>query len=51
MAAFILSFRIRAGGRETPVEIDWPPLTVQVTTTLPRVDLDEARGVTGPEPA
>jgi hypothetical protein len=43
--------RVRAGGRETPVEIDWRPLTVHVTTTLPRADLDEARGVTGPEPA
>ncbi|HEY1379853.1 MAG TPA: hypothetical protein VGF55_23835 [Gemmataceae bacterium] len=43
--------RVRAGGRETPVVIDWQPLTVRVTTTLPRADLDEARGVTGPEPA
>jgi hypothetical protein len=43
--------RVRAGGRETPVEIDWQPLTVQVTTTLSHVDLDDARGVTGPEPA
>ncbi len=45
------AIRVRAGGRETPVEIDWPPLLVRVTTTLPRVDLDEAHGVTGPEPA
>jgi hypothetical protein len=45
------AIRVRAGGRETPVQIDWPPLTVHVTTTLPRVDLDEAHGVTGPEPA
>jgi hypothetical protein len=43
--------RVHAAGRETPVEIDWRPLTVQVTTSLARVDLDEARGVTGPEPA
>jgi hypothetical protein len=46
-----LAIRVRAGGRETPVQIDWPPLMVHVTTTLPRVDLDEAHGVTGPEPA
>jgi hypothetical protein len=45
------AIHIRAGGRETPVQIDWPALTVHVTTTLPRVDLDEAHGVTGPEPA
>jgi hypothetical protein len=43
--------RLRAGGRETPVEIDWRPLTVHVTTTIARPDLDEAHGVTGPEPA
>ena len=43
--------RVRTAGRETPVEIDWPPLTIRVTTTLPRVDLDEAHGVTGPVPA
>jgi hypothetical protein len=42
---------VRPAGRETPVVIDWKPLTVRVTTSLPRVDLDEARGVTGPEPA
>jgi hypothetical protein len=41
--------RVRAGGRETPVDIAWEPLAVPVTTSLPRVDLDEARGVTGPE--
>jgi hypothetical protein len=41
--------RVQAGGRETPVEIAWEPLAVSVTTSLPRVDLDEARGVTGPE--
>jgi hypothetical protein len=45
------AIRVRAGGRETPVKIDWQPLPVRVTTTLSRVDLDEARGVTGPEPA
>jgi hypothetical protein len=43
--------KVRVGARETPVQIDWPPLVVRVTTMLPRVDLDEARGVTGPEPA
>jgi hypothetical protein len=45
------TIRVRAGGRETPVQIDWLPLMVHVTTTLSRVDLDEAHGVTGPEPA
>ena len=43
--------RVRPGGRETPVAIEWKPLAVRVVTTLPRADLDEARGVTGPEPA
>jgi hypothetical protein len=43
--------RVRPGGREAPVEITWQPLTVRVTTALPRVDVDEARGVTEPEPA
>jgi hypothetical protein len=45
------TIRVRAGGREVPVEIDWKPLTVHVTSMLPRADLDEAHGVTGPEPA
>ena len=45
------NLHVRAGGRETSVEIAWQPITVRVTTTLPRVDLDEAHGVTGPEPA
>jgi hypothetical protein len=45
------AIRVRAGSRETPVEIDWPPFIVTVTTTLPRADLDEAHGVTGPEAA
>jgi hypothetical protein len=43
--------RVRSGGRETPVVLEWPPLPVPVTTSLPRAELDEARGVTGPEPA
>jgi hypothetical protein len=43
--------RVRPGGRETPVELAWQPLVVRVTTALPRVDLDEARGVTDPESA
>src|SRR5581483_7008196 len=43
--------RVRAGGRETPVELTWEPLTVAVATALPRADIDEARGVTEPEPA
>jgi hypothetical protein len=43
--------RVRASGRETPVEIAWRPLTVRVTTTITRPDVDDARGVTGPEPA
>ncbi len=42
---------VRPGGRETPVELTWEPIVVRVTTRLTRVDLDEARGVTGPEPA
>jgi hypothetical protein len=45
------AIRVRSGGRETPIDISWQPLTIRVTTTLPRVDLDEARGITGPEPA
>jgi hypothetical protein len=43
--------RVRPGGREAPVEIAWQPLAVRVTTALPRADVDEARGVTEPEPA
>jgi hypothetical protein len=42
--------RVRSGGRETPVALEWQPVTVRVTTSLPRAELDEARGVTGPEP-
>jgi hypothetical protein len=45
------ALHVRPGGHETPVEIAWPPLTVRVTTTIPRADVDEAHGVTGPEPA
>jgi hypothetical protein len=45
------ALRVRAGGRETPIDINWQPLTVHVTTTILRADLDEARGVTGPESA
>jgi hypothetical protein len=43
--------RARSGGRESTVELGLEPLSVRVTTTLPRVDLDEARDVTGPEAA
>jgi len=43
--------RTRPGGRESTVELSIEPLSVRVTTSLPRVDLDEARDVTGPEPA
>jgi hypothetical protein len=42
--------RARAAGRESVVELAFEPLAVRVTTELPRADLDEARGVTGPEP-
>ena len=45
------TIRVRTGGREIPIAIDWPPLTVRVTTTLSRANIDEARGVTGPESA
>jgi hypothetical protein len=43
--------RARPGGRESTVELTFEPLGVRVTTALPRVDLDEARDVTGPEAA
>jgi hypothetical protein len=43
------AIRVRSGGRDTPVSIDWPPITVKVTSKLSRVELDEARGITGPE--
>jgi hypothetical protein len=43
--------RARPGGRESTVELSFEPLSIRVTTALPRVDLDEARDVTGPEPA
>lgn len=43
--------RARPGGRESTVELGFEPLSVRVTTSLPRVDLDEARDVTGPEAA
>jgi len=43
--------RVRPGGRESAVELTFEPLAVRVTTSLPRVDLDEARDVTGPEAA
>jgi hypothetical protein len=45
------ALRVRPGGREAPVEIAWQPLAVRVTTALPRANIDEARGVTEPEPA
>ena len=45
------AIRGRAGNRQTSVAIDWPPLSVRVTTTIGHVELDEARGITGPEPA
>lgn len=43
------SLSILIGGRETPVEIDFRPFPMEVTTSLERATLDEARGVTGPE--
>jgi hypothetical protein len=43
--------RARPGGRESWVELGLEPLSIRVTTALPRVDLDEARIVTGPEAA
>jgi len=45
------AIRVRPGGRESWVELAFEPLGVRVTTSLPRVDLDEAREVTGPEAA
>jgi hypothetical protein len=42
--------RVRPGGRESTVELSFEPLGVRVTTSLPRVDIDDAREVTGPEP-
>lgn len=42
---------VRAGGRATPVEVEWRPLTVHVTTASGRADVDNALGVTGPETA
>jgi hypothetical protein len=41
--------RALPGGSGEPQEVTWPPVTVRVTTTVPRADVDEARGVTPPE--
>lgn len=43
------SLSILIGGRETPVDIDFRPFPMVITTSLERATLDEARGVTGPE--
>jgi hypothetical protein len=40
---------VRARSGEAEQEVTWPPVTVHVTTTVPRADVDEARGVTPPE--
>jgi len=41
--------RVQVAGRPSPVELVLEPLTIRVSTELPRVDLDEAHPVTGPE--
>jgi hypothetical protein len=41
--------RVQVVGRSSPLELALDPLIIRVTTELPRVDLDEAHPVTGPE--